>query len=76
MVKTQSLFVDLTEKLISTNFSGVKMDFRFYKKSEQLTLMAMYKRYYHVVSGMHKDLRCRGQKRKCYLLLSFYLLLL
>ena len=32
--KIQSLYVDLNGKLISNNFSGVKMDFRFHKKSE------------------------------------------
>ena len=74
IVKTQFFFVDLTGKLISNSFSGMKMDFCFYKK--QLTLMAVYKRYYHVVLGMQKDHRCRGQKRKFYLLLGFYLLLL
>ena len=39
--KTYSLFVDLSDKLISNNFSGVKMDFRFRKKSEQLALMIL-----------------------------------
>ena len=39
MVKTQLIFVDLSHKLISNNFSDVKMDFRVRKKSEQLTLM-------------------------------------
>ena len=34
-----SLFVDLSGKLISNNFTGAKMDFRFHKKSEQLALM-------------------------------------
>ena len=38
-VKTYPLFVDLDVKLILNNFSGVKMDFRFDKKSEQLALM-------------------------------------
>ena len=32
IVKTQFLIVDLTHKLISNNFFGVKMDFRFRKK--------------------------------------------
>ena len=31
IVKTQFLFVDLTDKLISNNFSGAKEDFRFRK---------------------------------------------
>ena len=31
IVKTQFLFVNLTDKLISKNFSGVKMDFHFRK---------------------------------------------
>ena len=39
IVKTQSLFVDLNGKLISNNFSGVKMDFRCRKKTEHLALM-------------------------------------
>ena len=39
IVKTQPLFVDLSGKLISNNFSGVKMDFHFHKKSEHLALM-------------------------------------
>ena len=39
IVKTQSLFVDLASKLISNNFSGVKIDFQFHKKSEQLVLI-------------------------------------
>ena len=40
IVKTQSLFVDLRGKLISNIFSGIKMDFRFREKSQQLALMA------------------------------------
>ena len=43
IVKTQSLFVDLNHKLISDKFSGVKTDFRFDKKSEQLALVYMYR---------------------------------
>ena len=40
IVKTQLVtLADLSHKLISNNFSGVKMDFRFRKKSEQLALM-------------------------------------
>ena len=38
IIKTQFLFVDLIGNLIS-NISGVKMDFRFRKKSKQLPLM-------------------------------------
>ena len=33
------MFVDLSHKFNSNNFFGVKMDFRFRKKSEQLALM-------------------------------------
>ena len=33
------VLVDLTGKLISNIFSGVKLDFRFHKKLEQMTLM-------------------------------------
>ena len=40
IVKTQSLFIYLSYKLISKNFSGIKMDFRFREKSQQLALMA------------------------------------
>ena len=32
IVKTQSLFVRVSDKLISNNFSDVKKDFRFHKK--------------------------------------------
>ena len=39
MVKTKSLIVELFGKIISNNYSIVKMDFRFHKKSEQLALM-------------------------------------
>ena len=39
IVKTQFLFVDLTGKLISNSFSGVKIDFHFHKNSEQLAHM-------------------------------------
>ena len=39
IVKTRSLFVDLSSKLISNIFSGVKIDFLFHKKLEQLALM-------------------------------------
>ena len=40
IVKTLSLFVDLSDKLISNIFSGVKINFRFRKKSEQLAVGA------------------------------------
>ena len=33
------MFLYLSDKLISNNFSGVKIDFRFHKKSEQLAFM-------------------------------------
>ena len=39
--KTQALFDDLSGKLISNIFSGVKIDFRFHKKSEQLAFMPL-----------------------------------
>ena len=39
IAKAYSLFVFLSHKLISNNFSGVEMDFRFRKKSKQLPLM-------------------------------------
>ena len=39
IVKAEFLFVDLTGKLISNYFSGMKMNFRFCKKTEQLGLM-------------------------------------
>ena len=42
IVKTQLLFVNLRDNFISNNFSGMKMDFCFRKKSEQLALMVMY----------------------------------
>ena len=35
IVITQSAFLYLSDKLISNNFSGLKMDFHFRKKSEQ-----------------------------------------
>ena len=39
IAKTYSLFIDLTHKLISNNFSGEKkIIFAFAKKSEQLAL--------------------------------------
>ena len=48
IVKTQSYFVDFSDKLISNNFFGVKMDFHFHthththkKKMEQLVLMLL-----------------------------------
>ena len=43
IVKTELLFVNLIDNLIFNNFSGVEVDFRFHKKSEQLALML--KRY-------------------------------
>ena len=42
MVKTHFLFADLCDKLTSNNFSGVKMDFRFRRKSEQLALVTPF----------------------------------
>ena len=39
MIKTYFMFVELSNKLISDKFFGVKIDFRFRKKSEQLALM-------------------------------------
>ena len=39
IVKSQSLFVNLSDKLISNNFSGEKIYFRVHKKSEQLVVM-------------------------------------
>ena len=50
IVKTELLFVDLTDKLISNIFSGVKMDFRFLKKSEQLALIL--KRYLRLSTNL------------------------
>ena len=51
IVKTELLFVDLIDNLISNNFSCVKMDFRFRKKSEQLALMVIRKSVGKVLSN-------------------------
>ena len=57
IVKTESLFAHLSGKLISNNFSGVKIDFRFHKKSEQLALMA-------ISSSNELILRCSQKEEK------------
>ena len=57
IVKTEFLFVDLSGKPISNNFSGVTMDFCFRKKSEQLTLMIMAS-FSSPASESLKMLRC------------------
>ena len=45
IVKTELLFVDLIDNLISNNFFCVKMDFRFRKKMEQLARMQIATKY-------------------------------
>ena len=64
------MFVDLSDKFISNNFSGVKMDFRFPKKSEQLALMLKLTDERIVTSILFTE-SSFIEKRNMYLIINF-----
>ena len=51
VVKTQSLFVDLTGKLISNNFFGVKMNFHFPQNRNSQHLCCKYNKDLNYYAG-------------------------